>query len=411
MPAPHHRDCLMSMQAPQPNRRGRDAQAGRSGHSCETGVGRSAFERARVRAYSVATSSKVVLPTVKSGPLARLPWGGPRPRRPRSSVRPLARSRPHPRRPRLPRPRRRRRAVVTPPVPRPRRGSHRAGGGGAAAAGGPGRRLQQPRPGRTPGCYASCRASTRASGSGRAPPELADGPGDPTLPLASILSFRHPRMVARDHTVKYRRRTLQLPPGPQRTSYAWARVEVVERPSAELTVQHHGETTPPARLRRAQGCCGRLAPSWPRARTTSASPQGSAPVEPSAAPRARCRRDGGGGEQRGPRPDPRPTASRSAPTPGQLACWNAIQQARLQGLSMRATARLPGISRMTVRNHIRAHGVSGSRNGAAVSSDGQGGTDGVAAPVAPTESPLVDDRNSVRACCREGYAGLRPDGP
>ncbi len=115
MPAPHHRDCLMSMQAPQPNRRGRDAQAGRSGHSCETGVGRSAFERARVRAYSVATSSKVVLPTVKSGPLARLPWGGPRPRRPRSSVRPLARSRPHPRRPRLPRPRRRRRAVVTPP--------------------------------------------------------------------------------------------------------------------------------------------------------------------------------------------------------------------------------------------------------------------------------------------------------
>ena len=66
----------------------------------------------------------------------------------------------------------------------------------------------------------------------------------PALPHAAILSFRHPRSVARDNTVKYRWRTLQLLPGPERTSYAGMRVEVVERPTGELSVQHRGETIP-----------------------------------------------------------------------------------------------------------------------------------------------------------------------
>ena len=46
---------------------------------------------------------------------------------------------------------------------------------------------------------------------------------------------------------------------------------------------------------------------------------------------------------------------------------------------MRATARLLGISRVTVCNYVLANGVPGRRNGAAASSDGQGGTDRVAA--------------------------------
>ena len=50
-----------------------------------------------------------------------------------------------------------------------------------------------------------------------AEPEVAYRPLDPQLPLASILSFRHPRTVARDNTVKYRWRTLQLLPGSRRT--------------------------------------------------------------------------------------------------------------------------------------------------------------------------------------------------
>ena len=46
---------------------------------------------------------------------------------------------------------------------------------------------------------------------------------------------------------------------------------------------------------------------------------------------------------------------------------------------MRATARLLGISRVTVSSYVCANGVPGRRNGAAASSNGRGGTDGVAA--------------------------------
>ncbi len=52
-------------------------------------------------------------------------------------------------------------------------------------------------------------------------------PLDPALDLDAILAFRHPRTVARDNTVKYRWRTLQLLPGAERTSYARSRVEVL----------------------------------------------------------------------------------------------------------------------------------------------------------------------------------------
>ena len=80
-----------------------------------------------------------------------------------------------------------------------------------------------------------------------AEPEVAYRPLDRALPLASILGFRHPRSVARDNTVKYRWRTLQLLPGPERTSYAGAQVEVLERPGGELSVLHQGATIAPAR--------------------------------------------------------------------------------------------------------------------------------------------------------------------
>ena len=72
--------------------------------------------------------------------------------------------------------------------------------------------------------------------------DVAYRPLDPELPLASILSFRHARTVARDNTVKYRWRTLQLMPGSGRTSFAGTRVEVAERPDGELSVQHQGRS-------------------------------------------------------------------------------------------------------------------------------------------------------------------------
>ena len=106
---------------------------------------------------------------------------------------------------------------------------------------------------------------------------MAYRPLDPALPLASILGFRHPRSVARDNTVKYRWRTLQLLPGRERTSYAGTRVDVLERPGGELSVLHQGETIPSREAPPRAGVL-RAARSlrWPGTPTTSASPQGSA---------------------------------------------------------------------------------------------------------------------------------------
>ena len=213
-----------------------------------------------------------------------------------------------------------------------------------------------------------------------AEPAVAYRPLDPALPLASILSFRHPRSVARDNTVKYRWRTLQLLPGPERTSYAGAKVEVLERPGGELSVLHQGETIrsreAPPRAGVLRAARSELARRPDHERIASGLGSGGAPRRlPAATAAVKVASNGATS-----RPE---TGSKQlrAPTPRQLARWKAIQQAQLQGLSMRATARLLGISRDTVSNYIRANGVPGRRNAVAASSNGRGDTDGVAAPL------------------------------
>ena len=133
-----------------------------------------------------------------------------------------------------------------------------------------------------------------------AEPEVAYRPLDRALPLASILGFRHPRSVARDNTVKYRWRTLQLLPGRERTSYAGAQVEVLERPGGELSVQHLGGDDPFARGAAARGGAEggalRAGPEpGPRAHRLRARLWRSTP----ATPRGACRPGGGGCAQRG----------------------------------------------------------------------------------------------------------------
>lgn len=56
--------------------------------------------------------------------------------------------------------------------------------------------------------------------------------------LERILACRYPRVVGRDNVVSIPGHTLQIPPGPQRRSYAGAHVEVRERLDGRLLVLH-----------------------------------------------------------------------------------------------------------------------------------------------------------------------------
>jgi hypothetical protein len=58
--------------------------------------------------------------------------------------------------------------------------------------------------------------------------------------LAGVLCFKHQRTVGKDNTVKLAGHTLQLLPGPQRCSYARARVEIQERLDGSLAVCFQG---------------------------------------------------------------------------------------------------------------------------------------------------------------------------
>ena len=73
-------------------------------------------------------------------------------------------------------------------------------------------------------------------------PEKAYGPVPAELSLTETICIQHPRKVARDNTVKYHWRVLQLLPGMDRPSYAGLRVEVLERADGELMISYDGET-------------------------------------------------------------------------------------------------------------------------------------------------------------------------
>ena len=62
--------------------------------------------------------------------------------------------------------------------------------------------------------------------------------------LERVLCFKYRRRVARDNTVRYRWRTLQLLPGTDRPTYAGAAVDVLEGLDDSLAVQHEGRDIP-----------------------------------------------------------------------------------------------------------------------------------------------------------------------
>ncbi len=70
------------------------------------------------------------------------------------------------------------------------------------------------------------------------PPEPVYRPVDPELDLGGVLCIKEQRRVARDNTVQYQRRTLQLfPPSVDRPSYLRLQVEVQERLDGRIMVK------------------------------------------------------------------------------------------------------------------------------------------------------------------------------
>lgn len=67
----------------------------------------------------------------------------------------------------------------------------------------------------------------------------------PGLDIDSILCFKERRRVAKDNTVQYHGKTLQIFPGSERTTYARAHVEVQERLDGRLLVCHKGKILTP----------------------------------------------------------------------------------------------------------------------------------------------------------------------
>jgi Helix-turn-helix domain len=104
------------------------------------------------------------------------------------------------------------------------------------------------------------------------PPQIAESAFvacDPTI-LADILCIEQDRVVARDNTVAYEGRKLQLPPSPMRAHYVKANVKVREYPDGTLAVFHgprciarytaQGEQTP------AVPTCASVTPCSPQSR-------------------------------------------------------------------------------------------------------------------------------------------------
>ena len=189
-------------------------------------------------------------------------------------------------------------------------------------------------------------------------PEPAFRPVGPEMNIRQILCFKHRRRVARDNTVKYHRHTLQLLPSQQRRSYAGAVVVVLEGLDGRLSLQHEGrivasQVAPPSPgvLRNGNENSNKgftlTRYSQPSVESKTTAPQAltTLPVD---------ERFEGLGANNGDVDGLQVTASPGKPTFLQTARWKAVQQAKLEGMSIRRMARELGIHRDTVRRYIDA---------------------------------------------------------
>ncbi len=91
-------------------------------------------------------------------------------------------------------------------------------------------------------------------------------PFPPGLELEGVLCFKYQRTVARDNTVRFGGHTLQILPGPDRPSYAHARVGVQERLDGSLLIAYQGRVL-----------ATRVAPAHPVVLRARKGPRGDSP--------------------------------------------------------------------------------------------------------------------------------------
>ena len=186
--------------------------------------------------------------------------------------------------------------------------------------------------------------------------EPAYRPWSGNRPLDEILCLKHTRKVARDNTVRYQWRTLQLLPSLQRPSYAGAQVEVLEHTDGRLQVRQGGEIIPsrpapprPGALRASHGALaptpeiGRIVKRLGNHRLSPSQLHNLANLEPDPVVEDDHHVGNVDGETQAPAVRPL--------SPRQLALWKAVQQAKAQGLSLRTISRQLGVHRNTVRKY------------------------------------------------------------
>ena len=196
-------------------------------------------------------------------------------------------------------------------------------------------------------------------------PETAYRPVPDELSLAETICLKDTRKVARDNTVKYHWRVLQLLPGAERPSYAGLRVDVLERADGELMIRYQGEAVdyqegppPSSALWGAASACSpgpeqqEGADGVVNSHLNEAQRERLAALESSDEDEANDEDVANRG--RGGKTKPVRHQLRRTPTETQQARWEAVQQAREQGLSLRAIARNLAMAKNTAKKYASA---------------------------------------------------------
>ena len=203
-------------------------------------------------------------------------------------------------------------------------------------------------------------------------PETAYRPVPAELSLTETICIKDTRKVAGDNTVKYHWRVLQLLPGQERPSYAGLRVDVMERADGDLMVRYQGEAVdyqegppPSSALWSAANACfpgpeqQEGADGVVNSHLNEAQQERLAALESSESSDVIADDNEANDEDvatggRGGKTKPVRHQLRRTPTETQQARWEAVQQAREQGLSLRAIARKLGMDRNTAGKYALA---------------------------------------------------------